>query len=128
MMVDRYSAQIVWSDEDGGYIAMTPELDGISAFGDTPAAALAELSVARSLWLDEVSESGRQAPDPLSLPAYSGQFRLRIPRTLHAWLAARAHIEGVSLNTFVVQLLSEGRGAHESRSSTNVDAPSAARS
>lgn len=95
---------------DGGYVAITPELEGVSAFGDTPAAALSELVVARDLWLEELRVSGHEAPAPLSLPRYSGQFRLRLPRSLHAWLAARAELEGVSLNTLIVQLLSEAHG------------------
>ena len=109
-MSGNYSARIFWSDEDGGYIASTPELEGVSAFGDTPTEALSELLVARGLWLEELRESGQDTPEPLCLPRYSGQFRLRIPRSLHAWLAARAETEGVSLNTLVVQILSEARG------------------
>lgn len=105
-----YSARIFWSDEDGGFVAITPELEGVSAFGATPSEALSELLVARGLWLEEVRESGLDVPEPLSLPEYSGQFRLRIPRSLHAWLAARAEVEGVSLNTLLVQILSEARG------------------
>ncbi|HUF75643.1 MAG TPA: type II toxin-antitoxin system HicB family antitoxin [Longimicrobiales bacterium] len=109
-MSANYSARIFWSDEDGGYVAITPELEGVSSFGETPAAALSELVVARDLWLEERRASGHEAPAPLSLPRYSGQFRLRLPRSLHAWLAARAELEGVSLNTLAVQLLSEARG------------------
>lgn len=52
------------------------------------------------------------AEAPLTLPGYSGQFRLRLPRSLHGWLAARADLDGVSLNTLVVQLLAEARGTH----------------
>jgi predicted RNase H-like HicB family nuclease len=115
MSVDHYSVQVVWSDEDGGYVATTPELQGVSAFADTAEGAVAELSVARDLWLEEMMASGVEPPAPRPLGSYSGQFRLRIPRGLHAWLAGRAEIEGVSLNTLIVQLLAEGRGAHVGR-------------
>ncbi len=37
---------------------------------------------------------------------YSGQFRLRLPKSLHAELAAEAVKQGVSLNGYVVYLLS----------------------
>jgi len=110
-VTDDYSARIFWSDEDGGYIATTPELEGVSAFGATAPEALAELLVARDLWLEEVRESGRVTPEPLTLPRYSGQFRLRVPRSLHAWLVARAEVEGVSLNTLCVQILAEASGS-----------------
>ena len=106
----RYSARLVWSDEDEGYIATAPELEGVSAFGETLEDALSELAIARGVWIEEACESGRDLPAPLILPSYSGQFRLRLPRSLHGWLAARADLEGVSLNTLVVQLLSEARG------------------
>lgn len=124
-MTDHYSAQIFWSDEDEGYVASTPELEGVSAFGDTPEAALAELTVARGLWLEEFEASGRHAPAALSRHRYSGQFRLRVPRSLHAWLAARADVEGVSLNTLIVQILSEARGARERRLSEGLITPTA---
>ena len=120
MKVDRYSVRIVWSDEDRGYIAASPELGGVSAFGETPESALAELGTARGLWLEEMQAMGRDAPPPLTLPRHSGQFRLRVPRSLHAWLAARAEFEGVSLNTLIVQVLSEARGARASSASDSV--------
>jgi predicted RNase H-like HicB family nuclease len=117
MKVDRYSVRIFWSDEDDGYIAVSPELGGVSAFGETPESALAELGTARGLWMEEMHAMGRDAPPPLTLPRHSGQFRLRVPRSLHAWLAARAELEGLSLNTLIVQLLSEARGAQVSTAS-----------
>jgi len=106
----RYSARIVWSEEDGGYVATVPELEGLSAFGETQEDALTELGTARALWVEESCASENDMPTPLTLPTYSGQFRVRLPRSLHGWLAARAELEGVSLNTLVVQLLSEARG------------------
>ncbi|MBK6735767.1 MAG: toxin-antitoxin system HicB family antitoxin [bacterium] len=47
-------------------------------------------------------------PPPSGHMAHSGQFRVRLPRTLHARLAVQAEREGVSLNTLVCTLLSEG--------------------
>jgi hypothetical protein len=39
-------------------------------------------------------------------PSHSGRLLLRMPRTLHAQLAARSDAEGVSLNQFIVAALS----------------------
>lgn len=39
---------------------------------------------------------------------YSGQFRLRIPSSLHQALAEQAKEEGVSLNMFVTSILAGG--------------------
>ena len=41
---------------------------------------------------------------------YSGDLRIRFPKSLHRELAIRAEIEGVSLNQYVVYLLSKGIG------------------
>jgi predicted RNase H-like HicB family nuclease len=39
----RHSYTIFWSDLDDGYIAISPEFPRLSAFGDSPEAALTEL-------------------------------------------------------------------------------------
>jgi hypothetical protein len=39
-------------------------------------------------------------------PSHSGRLLLRMPRKLHAELAARSDAEGVSLNQFIVAALS----------------------
>jgi len=36
----KYLIEVFWSDEDGGYIAIAPDLPGGSAFGDTPTEAI----------------------------------------------------------------------------------------
>ncbi len=40
---------------------------------------------------------------------YSGQFRLRLPKSLHKHLVERAKAEGVSLNQLCVHILSKGK-------------------
>jgi predicted RNase H-like HicB family nuclease len=59
---------IIWSDEDGGYIADIPDLDDCSAFGATPREALDELEVARSAWLDAAHAEGKPIPPPQYRP------------------------------------------------------------
>jgi hypothetical protein len=39
----RYSARIVWSEEDGAFVATCPEFEGISVFGGTGSEAASEL-------------------------------------------------------------------------------------
>ena len=63
-MYEDYEIRVFFSGEDAGYIAEAPELDGCSAFGDTPEEALAQLRIAIRLWLDSASESGAEAPLP----------------------------------------------------------------
>ena len=54
--------------------------------------------------IEDYEEGGFAAAYP-ELP-YSGQFKLRIPRSLHKSLAEHARREGVSMNQYCVYLLS----------------------
>jgi len=101
----KYSIQILWSNEDNCYIATSEELPHVSAFGDTYEEALDEFKDALSIHLEVLGNENR--PDPIILESYSGQFRVRLPRSLHRRLASLAKREHVSLNTIVIKLLSE---------------------
>ena len=59
----NYNINIFYSEDDGGYIADTPDLKLCSAFGETPEKALAELIIAKQLWLEEATESGMEIPE-----------------------------------------------------------------
>ena len=64
-----YHINIFYSDEDGGYIADIPDLEACSAFGNTPAEALAELDVARAAWLKAAKAARKRIPPPRYRPA-----------------------------------------------------------
>lgn len=49
----KYSIKIFYSEEDEGYIALSEELDNISAFGATEEEALKEIKNAISLYFEE---------------------------------------------------------------------------
>ena len=51
-------------------------------------------------------EDGVEIHEPDSLEDYSGQFKLRIPRSLHRALAEHSQREGISMNQYCVYLLS----------------------
>ena len=63
-----YHINIFWSDDDGGYIADIPDLEACSAFGATPAAALAELERAKAAWLEAARSEGKPIPVPRYRP------------------------------------------------------------
>jgi predicted HicB family RNase H-like nuclease len=107
----RYSLRVAWSPEDSAFVAECPEFEGISALGSSYGEAVSELETALRLALEAHEGEGWAVPEPQMMPRYSGQFRLRVPRSLHGWLVDRAYREGISLNTLVVELLSEARGA-----------------
>ena len=68
-MKRHYHINVFWSDEDGGYIAVVPDLDSCSAFGVTPEEAVAEVEIAKRAWLEAAAETGRAIPEPRYKPA-----------------------------------------------------------
>jgi predicted RNase H-like HicB family nuclease len=64
-----YHINVFWSDEDGCYVADIPDLFACSAFGDTPQEALAEVLIAKELWLETARECGNPIPEMRYRPA-----------------------------------------------------------
>jgi predicted RNase H-like HicB family nuclease len=60
----NYSAQVFWSEEDGGWIAVAPDLPGCSAYGDSRVAALIELDRAIEAWIEAQRAAGNPIPEP----------------------------------------------------------------
>jgi predicted RNase H-like HicB family nuclease len=104
----RYPAKIFWSAEDEGFIATAPDLPGCSAFGEDRSEALLQLEDAIDAWIEAAIAAGNPVPEP-SRPVVesqsSGKLLVRMPRSLHADLAEAAKRENVSLNHYVVFLL-----------------------
>ncbi len=105
-----YSMQVQWSDEDQAFIATCPEFPDISAFGADYATVTSELVDAIELAVQTYREENWPLPAPEILRTYSGQLRARLPKSLHARLAARARVEGVSLNTLIVAAVAASLG------------------
>lgn len=101
-------------DEGGGYAITFPDLPGCRSDGATPEEAIENGRDALASWLEVAREFGDKIPTPFS--AASGRFVQRVPRSLHAQLIAQAKTEGVSLNTLVVSLVSQGLGRRQGRS------------
>lgn len=64
-----YHINIFYSKEDEGYIADIPDLDSCSAFGHTPAQALAEVEKAKYAWLEAAKKEDKPIPKPKYKPA-----------------------------------------------------------
>ena len=64
-----YHINIFWSEEDGGYIADIPDLRACSAFGGSPAEALAQVELAKAAWLEAARAEGK----PIPVPSYRPQ-------------------------------------------------------
>ncbi len=104
-------------DDGGGYSISFPDLPGCWSDGSTPEEAIENGRDALQSWLAVAQEFEDEPPKPPS--TVSGRFVQRVPRTLHAQLIARAKTEGVSLNTLVVSLVSEGIGQRQARPNAN---------
>ena len=63
-----YHINIFFSQEDEGYIADIPDLAMCSAFGRTPAEALAEVETAKQVWLEAARAEGKPIPEPTYRP------------------------------------------------------------
>lgn len=101
IMVEPLSAE-----DGGGWLATVPALAGCMGDGATPEEALADAENAINEWKAAAKELGRDTPSPASL----GQWRQRVPRSLHEKLKIVAAREGVSLNSYVSHLLAESVG------------------
>jgi predicted RNase H-like HicB family nuclease len=104
----RYPVSVFWSDEDEGFVAIAPDLPGCSAFGETAEEALRELDPAMEAWLEATVKAGNPIPKPSTPPTdhqHSGKVLLRMPRELHTQLARAAAIQNVSLNQYLVYVL-----------------------
>lgn len=105
-MAFPYRIVVEWSEEDDAFVARVPALPGCAAHGDTEAEAVQEARVAADLIVKAMKARKRKIPPPDNVQP-SGNLRLRLPRSLHADLARRAAMEGVSLNALMVSLLSK---------------------
>ncbi len=104
--VDRYPAQVFWSEEDAGFIAIAPDLSGCSAFGANQQKAITELHHAIAAWKAAAAEAGNSVPEPSQAATqFSGKFPLRLPKSLHGQLSKQAELDGVSLNTYIIYRL-----------------------
>ena len=64
-MKNRYALEILWSNQDDGYIAVCPEFSDLSAFGKTREAALFEAQIALEQTIID-GEHGIPLPEPRS--------------------------------------------------------------
>lgn len=119
--MSRYGIRVSWSDEDEMFVALCPALGNLSALGDTPSSAVSELEQAIEAALETYQSENWPIPEPDVQEEYSGQFRLRLPRSLHAWLAHEAERQGVSLNSLVTSQLARAQGLEESAATTSAE-------
>ena len=107
-----YRMEIVEDREEGGYVVSYPDLPGCLTCGETIESAVENARDAKRVWLEAALEEGVSIPMPDSLEDYSGQFKLRLPRSLHRALAEHSQREDISMNQYCVYLLAKNDALH----------------
>ena len=97
----------VTQDDDGTYLVEYHDLKGCMSVGTTIDEAIEMANDAKLAWFETALENEIPIPEPKQEIQYSGNFKLRIPKSLHKTLASTAKDEGVSMNQLCVYLLSK---------------------
>lgn len=107
-----YRLEIVEDTAEGGYVASFPDLKGCITCADAADEALRLAMDAKKEWLKAAIEDGYDIPLPDTDDSYSGQFKFRMPKSLHRKLAEHAKLEGISMNQYCLYLLSTNDAIH----------------
>lgn len=102
-----YRLEIVPDPDEGGFVASYPDLPGCITCGETIEDIVRNAEDAKRAWIAAALEEGISIKEPDSLDDYSGQFKLRIPKSLHKTLAEHSRREGISMNQYCLYLLSK---------------------
>lgn len=107
-----YRVEVIEDFEEGGFVASCPELPGCISSGATLEEAYHNLQDAKKVWLEVALQDNLPIPIPLADNQYSGQFKLRIPKSLHRQLAEHSKDEGISMNQYCLYLLAMNDAVH----------------
>lgn len=100
-----YRMELTPDPDEGGFVVSYPDLPGCLSSGETIEEAVSNAADAKRAWLEAAIEDGVVIQEPSSLDDYSGQFKLRLPKSLHRSLAERSRQEGISMNQYCLYLL-----------------------
>ena len=100
-----YRMEIVMDELEGGYVISYPDLPGCFSSGQSIEEVIRNGEDAKRTWFTAAIEEGIEISEPDQLSSYSGQFKLRLPKSLHRDLVLQTKHEGVSLNQYCVYLL-----------------------
>ena len=100
-----YKMEIVQDSDEGGYIISFPDLPGCLSVGDSIEEAIHNAEDAKRVWIEAALEDGIDISKPDSIEKYSGQFKLRLPKSLHKSLSEHSKAEGISMNQYCLYLL-----------------------
>jgi len=112
-MENEYPLTVEWSKEDQQYVVTCPAFPGLSALGETREQALTEAETVLRLFVESYKERQIELPEPRTVEDFSGQFRVRLPKSLHRQAAQLAESDGISLNQLVISAIEARVGAKQ---------------
>lgn len=107
-----YRIELTPDIDEGGFIVSYPDLPGCLSMGESVEEAYRNALEAKYEWIKAAIEMGRNINEPASVEDYSGQFKLRMPKSLHKSLAEHSKQEGISMNQYCLYLLSKNDAIH----------------
>lgn len=105
--LERKYPLFVVQEDDGSYFVEYPDLKGCFSTGDTLEEAVQLSYDAKKAWIETAIDENIDIPTPKATNKYSGNFKLRMPKSLHKSLADAAKEEGISMNQYCIYLLSK---------------------
>lgn len=109
-----FKIETLLEEDGGGYIIYYTDLQGCISDGETIEETISNGEDARKAWMNTAYEKKIKIPEPnTSNHKYSGRITVRTPRSLHKELVELADQEGVSLNQYIVYLLSKEISAYK---------------
>jgi predicted HicB family RNase H-like nuclease len=112
----NYKMEILKDKYEDHYIISYPDLKGCLTCSSNLETGVKLIEDAKKEWILAALEDGYSIPEPSDLEKFSGQFKLRLPKSLHRELAEDAKKEGISMNQYCLYLLSK----HEGQRSSNL--------
>ena len=110
-----YRMEIIPDQDEGGYTVKFPDLPGCLTCSDSLENLLASALDAKKAWFEAAIDEGISIAEPgddENITGYSGQFKIRMPKSLHRSLSLHAKKEGISMNQYCNYLLSMNDARH----------------
>lgn len=107
----HYTYRAEWSAEDNACVGLVAEFPALSWLAPTASKAVDGVEQLVADIINDMTETGEPIPVPLADRRYSGKIALRTSAEQHRRLSIEAAEQGVSLNQWITQKLSDRRKA-----------------
>ena len=102
----HYAYRVVWSVEDQEFVATCAEFPSLSWLARDQIEALQGLEALVREVLEDLEGEGGEVPQPLAERRFSGKLNVRLGPELHRRVALAAAEAGLSINSYLVRLVS----------------------